>query len=1820
MKKGSNNRVIDGRYEVLSRIGEGGSSVVYKAFDRSLGRVLALKELSRAQMTSSGFSWRFKQEFMLTARLRHPHVVSVYDFGTTSDGRYYFTMDFVEGRSITDWCRGKDTKTITPLLLQVAIALGYIHSRQVVHGDIKPSNVMICHKPPQDSGLPLSNSELYDHGFAVLMDFGLSSVLSQPSLCTSGTVEYMAPERFLGSSPERRSDLYSVGVLFYEILSGNLPFSSNTIEGFIEHHLKTEPVSLSTIAPDTPHQLSEIVASLLAKRPRQRIVSAAALVTRLSDMLGTRVPKGLATRPDVWPKQLFGRDESLKKSQKLILGRLSGSAYSAMFNEEPPFSLQEYHDRLLAVRVQGASGSGKTAFLDLMKSELQLVELSTMVSPPGSRVLDASSFISTTLASVGITHVEAEGKTAALGQAPAKQIRIARPPESAWPKLLKDFADQVVAASQARPLVWMLDDYDLLDEKCKQTLAVVVRAACRMHAGRRIAIVLTSALGAGTELDELSDAVDTESIEMLPLDETQVSEWLDAAFMPNSFPAKVATAVHNKTDGLPAIVGLCIEAIAEKDMVFLHDGHFEIKMQRLNELSVPKSVAQVFESRISRLTNVAKSVLVKAAVLGEPFSPALMIGLGGTSTSAMLEGVDELSKFGLIVASGENKETARYSLPSRAVADAVTARLSAEENAAIHRLIAEGCIALAAKFKVDKSGPTEAVNEAGPEGFAHLKAIGAVHAAIAGLSDTLSNEYEGAYAFLQSRFRHDDARAITKSMIIQAKEASDAALLQKLHLRLGHLNFILGDLDESIAAFESGLSRSSEATCDLTGEVEAVCRLGIIYCGRGKCEEARELYMNMVKRLEASSCDLPNEATIFSSIARLYTFLGQSYFGQNDHDSARVAFEKALGAIPAPILQSLETDEAQSESDLPPAGADYLPRLFRNLAIIEDTADHFQQAKVLSLKAIRADALVQDMSEHARNLVTHGMISQHLREYDEAERAYNEALEFFGNEGFKEGILVVRNNLASILETRGRLKATAFQFEQALTTAKQLGNKYAIAWTLRNLGYMLFQQGWLNEAKRKEKESLALCKENGFHEVSIWCHLDTIDISLIEGEIGAAKSALRMARKSAPKIDSQSLTLRIDLAESSIANAELNFGRASVMASRVLPNSQHLEDSDIAWAHRERSKAALGLGEFDSAMRDISECLKIAHASLGIRDKALCLALSARAKEAMSDVQGATDDARSAIDLFKEMEAFLDVGHLAEYLSSLLLKLESRQEALLMLELARDQFAGLDMRDEAARLDDRIETIRWGHEAQDSRGSLAAKAFYEVTRLFESLDDLDELLNCVMDAIIEILGAERGLIMLKHPDTGALKTRVARNVDKETIADVRRISKSVVQRVVDLGKPIVTTNAQSDPRFQQSKSVSLFDIRSIVCVPLVIGKEVAGTLYVDSSLSATVFTKEDLYLLSAFATQASMAIENAMLLERLKRHKDVLVAENIELREAVATNLVFCDIAGESSAMRNVFKKIEQVADADVNVLVNGESGTGKELVARAIHFSGKRKDKPFIKVNCAAIPESLMENELFGHEKGAYTSADALKIGKFEAANGGSLFLDEIGDLPLGLQAKLLTAIENKEFQRVGGTQTIHVDVRILTATNKDLKKLIGRKVFRKDLFYRINEMPIWLAPLRQRKEDIPCLVEHFMGKYRDEFNSPLKEISGAAFSRLMQYDWPGNVRELESAIKRALIEVSEPVLGEHHLGYLPLHATGGDGTPREQMTHLIESLSDDDVELKEMLSLLEEGILRQAIEIRGWSIRKTAQHLGISRNTLKAKLASHNIEISGA
>ncbi len=409
------------------------------------------------------------------------------------------------------------------------------------------------------------------------------------------------------------------------------------------------------------------------------------------------------------------------------------------------------------------------------------------------------------------------------------------------------------------------------------------------------------------------------------------------------------------------------------------------------------------------------------------------------------------------------------------------------------------------------------------------------------------------------------------------------------------------------------------------------------------------------------------------------------------------------------------------------------------------------------------------------------------------------------------------------------------------------------------------------------------------------------------------------------------------------------------------------------------------------------------------------------------------------------------------------------------------------------------------------------RKLYQFTEKLISNYNIEELLNQLIDAVIEITGADKGFLILKKDDQG-LEFAVARNVNRESIANaLTQVSDSIVGRVVQSKRPVIVSDALNDETFKNAQSVMKLELASVMCAPILARGSFLGILYVGNNNVINLFTPDKLQLLEIFAGQAALLIQNALLVNELK-------LDRRELQERIE-QLRFGSMVGTSAGMREVFKKIEKVASVNVPVLIQGETGTGKELVAQEVHNKSDRRNGPFVVINCGAIPRDLLESELFGHVKGAFTGAVATTPGKFKMADGGTLFLDEIGDMPMELQVKLLRALEDGKIVPVGDTRPEVVDIRIIAASNKPLVKAIKDNEFREDLYYRLNVITVTLPPLREREGDVTLIAKYFLNRYANEYGRKIRGFSQKALDMIVRHQWPGNVRELENRIKKAVI-----------------------------------------------------------------------------------------------
>jgi len=492
---------------------------------------------------------------------------------------------------------------------------------------------------------------------------------------------------------------------------------------------------------------------------------------------------------------------------------------------------------------------------------------------------------------------------------------------------------------------------------------------------------------------------------------------------------------------------------------------------------------------------------------------------------------------------------------------------------------------------------------------------------------------------------------------------------------------------------------------------------------------------------------------------------------------------------------------------------------------------------------------------------------------------------------------------------------------------------------------------------------------------------------------------------------------------------------------------------------------------------------------------------------------------------------------------------------------------------------------------------------YNIARAMAAGSDLEKILSEILEILEIHAGMNRGMISILNADGSELNVDIARGIPENTKKARYRLGEGITGKVVATGKSILVPKLQDEPEFLNktgARSHLAHSNIAFLCVPIKSGDAVIGALSVDRVTNgAAQNLEEDLRFLEAIADLISQVVK-----ERRSQQARItaLEKENLDLRKTLEEMGKPDEMVGNSSLMREVFRQIGQVASSPTTVLIRGETGTGKELVARAIHQKSMFKDGPFVAVNCAALPESLLESELYGHEKGSFTGATDRRIGKFESANNGTLFLDEIGEMSPSAQGRLLRVIQEKEFQRVGGTALIRVNVRLICATNRDLEKNVAEGRFREDLYYRINVFTVALPSLHHRGADILLLADYFVKKYAKQHNKAIVRISTPAIDMLSAYHWPGNVRELENVMERAVLVATGDTINGHDL------------PPTLQLKDL--SAANRSNSFEDLVSAYERELITDALKDSRGNQTEAAKTLGTTKRIIQYKICKYKID----
>ncbi len=1574
-----------------------------------------------------------------------------------------------------------------------------------------------------------------------LIDFGLVRGEGRDS-STSGTAAYLAPESLRGEIVDRRADLYALGITLYQLLAGRLPLPGASLHKVLNWHLAGDALALEDdpFLPDTlRHRINKVLRRLARRERGKRYPTAGEAALALAELVKAAGGKPASPEPGLFVPPAPGENltELVTELEQVAGRRLLDG------EEGPPLVL-----------LAGEPGSGKSTLLTELAWRCQLGGVEVVRGEPVAgdpRVLGAwHDLLALVTGFSGAPHP--------LGEQQASE----HDPFSVYQQI----CDYLVASAAGAPILVLLDSaHEAGDED---------RAAFRflrhtLPASAPVMFVLASA-----EDEALArDLGQPTTRRLVPLAAGDLVRMVrDASGREDP---ELGRRIHDHTGGNPRYSLRVLRRLSEHGWPTAPD---------LRSLAPPGDLEQMHHARWDDLAPAEQQTLRALAVLGRPAAGALLLEL-------VLEAAEEaeLDLVGLPLERLEQEawvqrnQDGMYQFSQGPVSGLVYGWCEGDSRLALHR---------AAAAALRRSGDEDPVERAR-------------HAVGAGEADEALDALTGARERLARLGAHRRAIQIHEDTLalLPGEDPRRAEILAQL----GRIQRAAGDLDPALASLEKARAGLQGAAA-----LQAGLALAAVHREAGRGEQAVEVLneilageltehheVRALAELAAAQVALDEHEAVLETVARALEIMDQAAPDtEAPVDAPSEARLRGNRAWSLGYLQRYDASDRAFHRALDAARDSESPReeasILNMMAVLAFRRAEYGRMGELSLEALERAEAARDMERVATVRLNLGVFYMQRGEYAQCLEHLEQSLRLFEAMGARRHLAPARCNHGYVLLKLGLLEQAHKTLRQAVDETREVGSRAGEALALVLLALVAARQGHAGRARQGIDAARRIYLEVGQQRDAGDALLDLTQVELDAGKAEAARQALDQACQELeleqyPDLAARELCLRARLAVWSEDEGAMEG------LERALTIAKDLDSAELLW-------------ECHAAGEDLSRTLG-RDAEAGEHARA-----------------GAEIQRRMARGLSPEARAAFWQDPRRQRLRELVAEQDTARPAPaqgLSRSLKSDGRIGL------------LETMRApGGRGQDTpvtqlEQDLVKERFYRLLEIYRRINselDRERLLGLVMDTAVELTGAERGFLLLGDtPDT--IKVEVARNLVLE--GEEGEYSRSIAERVYRSGRPVITVSAHNDPRFKEYLSVHQLQLESVLCIPIHARDRVAGVLYMESRFQSGRFTPDDQRLLMAFGDQVAIALTNARLLQdNIKKAEDLekanarieaLAEERLRLldrrteqleqarhdlaetrRKLESTSGKF-GMVGLSEPMLQLFHLVDRVARTDVPVLVEGESGTGKEMVARAIHDNSARKGSRLVSVNCAAIPEGLLESELFGHVRGAFTGADRDRKGLFQAAHGGTLFLDEIGDMPHRMQVDLLRALQEKTIRPVGAQEDRKVDVRVIAASNKPLADLVQQGKFREDLFYRLNVVSLKLPPLRNRMDDIPLLVDHFLGRISDQVKGPRRKVGREAMRRLMAYAWPGNVRQLEHTLMNAAVLADGELLQVDDFN-LEAPATAADRAEPKPAGRQ---------ERKEQ----EKARILQALEACGWNKSKAARMLGIPRRTFYRRLSSFGI-----
>jgi len=1640
--------LIANRFEIKRRLGTGAFGEVYQVVDRRNGDILCLKMLKRVDRA---FEVRHANEFELLARLEHPGLIKVYEYGIDQAAGLYFTMEYASGGDLGSRLPLTPAEFFRAFGL-LCSALAYIHRRGLVHGDLKPQNVLI------DSA-----------GCYRLSDFGLSAMGdSAMEMKSVGSIMYMAPEVLSKTSFSPSADIYSLGLLAVEMISGKPAYCGST-EEIISSKIRGE----HSLPPIAIEYGGEELAGILRKMTKS---SPADRYRDIGQVLDDCAGAGFVSGPVVELRD-FGKSPFIGRKEELQWLESGLEAWRSK--------------QTVAYFIGGESGVGKSRLLDEFRMRCQLTGLRFYRVYCRENDLRPFSSILKILNQM-ISELDPQLERLALYGPDLKRLFPERfagiaidltetEIKSVRRRLLDNLQRYLGELSIEGNAVLAVEDIQFADDDSSDFLKSLFQAH-GLSGSRAVYIICTAQTQKGEPRPDFVPG-QAEQLRLLPAaDSDSWQAYLESHFNLRDLPDNFSLTLHSETGGNYFLAGEVLKELIHSRVLKMRAGGWELDGGWAEKINISLGVKSLLEKRFSHLDPSLRPLLAFGSALGRSFLEEEMVALAGRPWTSRLDELIESGVFAKITFGPGERIDFAHGLLRRAAYELLNEddrrtyhakigehfeRLGDRPEFLGHHYFSAGLYDKAYSYLLESARNAESI-------FAYRKAAQFYRSALLCLERSASeaersHERIGILMALGKALDFLSPSEATE-ILLEATElafdqSGDGTEIAPALLALGNNYLHIGDIEKAVSKLSEAVDISRKAEqMKIRGEAEL--GLGFAYDKAGKLDEAEKAYLEAL--------DLFSEIDYPEASCRVLNYMGIIRKRRGDFGGAMDFYNRAMDISLQRGFQWLSMN------------------LFGNMGNLYLAQSDFERALNHYTKSLEVAKEISDHRIESINLLNTGNALNELGKLDQAERRFREAIDKF----------------------------------------RELGDKGSEAITLNNLGLLHFKRGEVAKALEQYSRGMQLARSINQPRAELANRIGLAEVFLGIGDFERARAEVVVATAQALAINDVEQRI-VALAISS----ELNFEWGRIEDAKK-DLDEFLALGEAAGDPLHRAKILLvgtACGIVDQENAELRQLHEKDHRiePISMRFKAMSVLQKGPISNPEIWVARLGDALTKAKALFLPADNWRLSALRMRFLDMLGEKIEiSRQRDALRAEIAKS-LSGI----EPGTVENLFRVLKIREEKGDKGGEDKMRnvsreerleVLIRVARTINTIRELDPLLNKIMDLALETLGGERGFIMMfGDSDEKSLEPVVARNLAREDILNETTISHSSAMDVARMGKPLLIGRA--DHELSARQSVIDFSISSILCAPLAVKGEILGIVYVDNR-SGITYTNDDLDFLVSFSDLAAIAIENARLSERLSK-------KNVYLQKQVESIWGFGNIVGHSPAMQNVFRMAESVAETDVTVVIAGESGTGKELLARAIHYASLRKNNRFMPVDCGAMAESLLESELFGYIKGAFTGAASDREGLIEIANGGTVFLDEISNTSKNFQAKLLRLLQENEIRRVGDNRIRRVDVRIIAATNKDLEQEVKAGNFREDLFYRLNVVDIALPPLRERPEDIPLLANYFLEKICAKMKLPVKNFSPGAIDSLVMYSWPGNVRQLENTCERVVIFSKENVINPEDL-----------------------------------------------------------------------------------